>query len=97
MPKASMIAKSNKQELAANNTNVLANRKELKTMLKTEQGIQAMMKLNKKRNNSRTRTVNRCKCCKRPRGVYRYFNLCRLCLIKYASQGIIPGLRLSSW
>ena len=97
MPKASMKAKHKKQKDAANNPQVQAHRKELKSMLKTENGIEAMMKLNKKRNNSRTRTVNRCKCCKRPKGVYRYFNLCRLCLIKYASQGIIPGLRLSSW
>lgn len=97
MPKSSMIVKHGKQQRAANNPQVLENRKKLKLMLKTDQGIDAMMKLNNKRNNSRTRTVNRCKCCKRPRGVYRYFNLCRLCLIKYASQGIIPGLRLSSW
>lgn len=97
MAKASMKAKWSKQASQAARLTVINNRKELKSKLKTSDGIQAMFALDKKKNNSRTRTVNRCKCCKRPRGVYRYFNLCRLCLIKYASLGIIPGLKLSSW
>lgn len=97
MPKSSKIAKHNKQKKLASNPKVIKNRKELKKQLKTEAGIQAMFALDKRRDHSQTRTVNRCQCCKRPKGVYKYFNLCRLCLIKYASLGIIPGLRLSSW
>lgn len=97
MAKASKTAKWLKQSRQASRPEVIERRRELKAKLKTDEGIQAMFALDKKRDNSRTRTVNRCKCCKRPKGVYRHFNLCRLCLIKYASLGIIPGLKLSSW
>lgn len=40
---------------------------------------------------------NRCQICGRPRAFYRDFGLCRICLRKMASQGLIPGLRKSSW
>ena len=40
---------------------------------------------------------NRCKVCGRPRGYYRKFELCRLCLRKFALQGDIPGVTKSSW
>lgn len=40
---------------------------------------------------------NRCKVCGRPRGYYRKFELCRLCLRKYALAGDIPGVTKSSW
>lgn len=40
---------------------------------------------------------NRCKVCGRPRGFYRKFQLCRICLRKYALQGDIPGVTKSSW
>ena len=40
---------------------------------------------------------NRCKVCGRPRGYYRKFQLCRICLRKYALQGDIPGVTKSSW
>lgn len=44
-----------------------------------------------------TRFRNRCQICGRPRGYYRDFGLCRICLRKMAHQGLIPGLRKSSW
>ncbi|MCS6797021.1 MAG: type Z 30S ribosomal protein S14 [Myxococcota bacterium] len=40
---------------------------------------------------------NRCKECGRPRGYYRKFQLCRICLRKYALSGDIPGMTKSSW
>jgi len=40
---------------------------------------------------------NRCKVCGRPRGYYRKFQLCRICLRKYALSGDIPGVTKSSW
>jgi small subunit ribosomal protein S14 len=40
---------------------------------------------------------NRCKVCGRSRAYYRKFELCRLCLRKYALQGDIPGVTKSSW
>jgi small subunit ribosomal protein S14 len=39
----------------------------------------------------------RCKVCGRSRAYYRKFELCRLCLRKYALQGDIPGVTKSSW
>jgi small subunit ribosomal protein S14 len=43
------------------------------------------------------RVRNRCKVCGRSRGFYRKFELCRICLRKYALQGEIPGVTKSSW
>lgn len=98
MPKKSTVARSEKRKKRSNNTLVTARRKELKALLKTEEkGIEAMFALQKNKNSSKVRVVNRCSSCNRARGVYRFFNLCRLCLIKNAGLGIIPGLRLSSW
>jgi len=45
----------------------------------------------------KVRVRNRCKVCGRPRSVYRKFELCRICLRKYALQGDIPGVTKSSW
>ncbi len=44
-----------------------------------------------------TRFRNRCQICGRPRGYYRDFGLCRICLRKMGHEGLIPGLRKSSW
>ncbi|MCC6955801.1 MAG: type Z 30S ribosomal protein S14 [Anaerolineales bacterium] len=44
-----------------------------------------------------TRVRNRCKICGRPRGYYRRFGLCRICLRDLALQGKIPGVTKSSW
>jgi len=41
--------------------------------------------------------VNRCKICGRPRGYYRRFGLCRICLREKALIGQIPGIRKASW
>jgi len=38
-----------------------------------------------------------CQICGRPRGYYRDFGLCRICLRKMGHEGLIPGLRKSSW
>jgi len=43
------------------------------------------------------RHYNRCAVCGRPRGFYRRFNMCRICLRKYALVGVIPGMMKSSW
>lgn len=40
---------------------------------------------------------NRCKVCGRPRAYYRRFELCRVCLRKLAGEGLIPGVKKSSW
>lgn len=44
-----------------------------------------------------TRSVNRCQLCGRPRGYYRHFGLCRLCLRELAHKGELPGVVKSSF
>ncbi len=45
----------------------------------------------------KTRYRNRCSLCGRPRGFMRAFGICRLCFRKYASEGVIPGVKKASW
>jgi small subunit ribosomal protein S14 len=45
----------------------------------------------------KTRGYTRCKLCGRSRGVYKKFNICRICLRNLANRGEIPGMRKSSW
>ncbi|MGB6068866.1 MAG: type Z 30S ribosomal protein S14 [Desulfomonilaceae bacterium] len=43
------------------------------------------------------RQYNRCRICGRPRGYYRKFKLCRICLRNEALKGHVPGMVKSSW
>lgn len=43
------------------------------------------------------RMRNRCPICGRPRGYYRKFNMCRICLRTLASKGELPGVIKASW
>lgn len=43
------------------------------------------------------RAYNRCPLCGRPRGYYRKFGMCRICLRERALKGELPGVRKSSW
>ncbi len=45
----------------------------------------------------KSRYYNRCGRCGRPRGYYRKFDLCRICLRQLALEGKIPGMTKSSW
>jgi len=49
------------------------------------------------RDASPVRLRNRCALTGRPRGVYRKFGVCRICLRELAHQGAIPGMTKSSW
>jgi small subunit ribosomal protein S14 len=44
-----------------------------------------------------TRAVNRCFRCARKRGYMRDFDLCRICFRELANEGVIPGIKKSSW
>jgi small subunit ribosomal protein S14 len=44
-----------------------------------------------------SRTVNRCFKCGRKRAYMRDFDACRICFRELASEGLIPGIRKSSW
>jgi small subunit ribosomal protein S14 len=43
------------------------------------------------------RAKNRCKLCGRPRGYMRLFMVCRLCFRKMALDGLLPGVKKTSW
>jgi small subunit ribosomal protein S14 len=45
----------------------------------------------------KTREYHRCKRCGRARAYYRKFGLCRICLREVAHQGLVPGVKKSSW
>ena len=45
----------------------------------------------------KVRTYNRCPLCGRSRGYMRKFKMCRICFRNLASQGMLPGVRKSSW
>jgi small subunit ribosomal protein S14 len=51
----------------------------------------------KRETKYKTRQYNRCFRCGRPRGYFRKFGLCRICLRELAHEGKIPGLTKSSW
>lgn len=43
------------------------------------------------------RQRNRCKLCGRPRGYMRMFMMCRLCFRKLALEGMLTGVKKTSW
>jgi small subunit ribosomal protein S14 len=43
------------------------------------------------------RAYTRCQICGRPKSVYKDFGICRICLRKMASEGLLPGIRKASW
>ncbi|MEI6425819.1 MAG: type Z 30S ribosomal protein S14 [Candidatus Absconditabacteria bacterium] len=46
---------------------------------------------------SPTKYYNRCRLCGRNKSYIRDFGICRVCLRKYAREGLIMGLRKASW
>ncbi|MCH7729929.1 type Z 30S ribosomal protein S14 [Patescibacteria group bacterium] len=51
----------------------------------------------KKKLRYKTRYMNRCQLCGRPRGYMRRFGLCRLCFREHAHRAEIPGVKKASW
>ena len=51
----------------------------------------------KREPKSGVRAYNRCPLCGRPRGYYRKFGMCRICLRDRANKGELPGVTKSSW
>ncbi|MBI2065221.1 MAG: type Z 30S ribosomal protein S14 [Candidatus Yanofskybacteria bacterium] len=51
----------------------------------------------KKKPKFSTRTVLRCFMCGRKRGYMRRFGLCRIHFRELAGQGLLPGVKKSSW
>jgi len=44
-----------------------------------------------------SREYTRCQICGRPHSVIRDFKICRVCFRKMANEGLLPGVRKSSW
>lgn len=57
----------------------------------------AQIAKSKKKPKYKSRLVRRCFRCGRKRGYMRDFGLCRICFREMANQGLIPGVRKSSW
>ncbi len=55
------------------------------------------MPIREARRKYEVRVRNRCSRCGRPRGYYRRFGLCRICIRELALEGKIPGMVKSSW
>ncbi len=57
----------------------------------------AQIAKSKKKPKFSTRIVLRCAMCGRKHGYMRDFGLCRICFREQAEEGLIPGIRKSSW
>jgi small subunit ribosomal protein S14 len=55
------------------------------------------MPIRETRRKYKVRVHNRCSSCGRPRGYYRRFGLCRICVRELALEGKIPCMVKSSW
>lgn len=45
----------------------------------------------------KVRAYNRCRRCGRSRGYMRRFGICRICFRELSLEGMIPGVKKSSW
>jgi small subunit ribosomal protein S14 len=100
MAKKSMVARKNRQSILI--TRLAEKRRELKTQIRKSTSIEEAMELAVKLqkmpvNSSPSRMNMRCGQCGRPRGVYRKFRLCRMCLRKQLMNGNVPGGKKASW
>ena len=100
MAKQSMIQREKKRERLI--TKHMSKREDLKAELKNVSSFQERLALYKKferipRNSSPSRQRNRCWVTGRSRGFYRDFGLSRHVLREMGNDGLIPGLKKSSW
>ncbi|HZT43488.1 MAG TPA: type Z 30S ribosomal protein S14 [Chthonomonadaceae bacterium] len=58
---------------------------------------QALIEKARRKPKYKVRAYTRCNVCGRPRGVFRRFGICRICLREMAHKGLIPGMTKSSW
>ncbi len=100
MAKQSMIQREYKRERLI--VKHAKKRESLKEKLKEVNSFQERLALYKKfekipRNSSPSRHRNRCWVTGRSRGYYKDFGLSRHVLREMANEGLIPGLKKSSW
>ena len=100
MAKQGMIQREHKRDrLVAKHAK---KRESIKQELKAATSFQERVALYKKmenlpRNSSSTRQRNRCWVTGRSRGYYKDFGLSRHVLREMGNEGLIPGLKKSSW
>lgn len=101
MAKVSMIARETKRaHVAARDAEKRAELKKqiIDPNLSFDERMAARDKLNKMDvNGAKIRGRRRCVLTGRPRGNVRKFNLCRIKLREMASEGLLPGVKKSSW
>jgi small subunit ribosomal protein S14 len=100
MAKQGMIQREKKREHLV--TKYGAKREAIKKELKKINSFKERVALYKKlermpRNSSPSRQRNRCWVTGRSRGFYRDFGLSRHVLREMGNEGLIPGLKKSSW
>ncbi len=101
MAKKSVRNRNQKRTLLVNSYR--AERSELREAisnpnLSDEKRWDARIKMQKlPRDSSPSRRRNRCKLCGRPRGYNRLTGLCRLHMRLATINGMVPGMRKSSW
>ena len=95
MAKKAMVERNLKREKTVDK--YAAKRAELKARAKTGDR-EAIIELSKlPRNASPTRVRNRCQLNGRPRGFMKKFRISRIMFRKLAGEGVIPGVKKSSW
>ncbi|MBU6426762.1 type Z 30S ribosomal protein S14 [Patescibacteria group bacterium] len=57
----------------------------------------AMIARSAKKPKFKSRVVRRCFRCGRKRAYMRDFDMCRICFREFANEGMIPGIKKSSW
>jgi small subunit ribosomal protein S14 len=57
----------------------------------------AVIARSKRKPKFKSRVVRRCFRCGRKRGYMRDFDMCRICFREFANEGMIPGIKKSSW
>jgi small subunit ribosomal protein S14 len=58
---------------------------------------ESLIQKQKQKQKFSSRGYNRCSLCGRPRGYFRFFGICRICLREKAHRGELPGVKKSSW
>jgi small subunit ribosomal protein S14 len=61
------------------------------------QRLQKEFEAKGKKMDKWVRVYNRCKLCGRARGYLRFFQVCRICFRENANQGLVMGVKKSSW
>jgi small subunit ribosomal protein S14 len=101
MAKLSIVVKNNKKEKLSKK--YASRREELRKIVNdpnagTEEKIQAQFSLQRlPRDSAQCRFRNRCEITGRSRSYYRKFGLSRIKFRELSLQGMIPGVRKSSW